>query len=344
MQTQVDAKTNALHPTYTPDYHAKQQILSQITASPHSQRMSAFADYMGVPKSDAATVVTQGEQQVTNSLDRLTESINDNTNAVRGIPQEDRPSQPTASNESDSPIPEKDQNPFLTKILSGTAWLAKKLQPVGNLIPAGLRSAMQAMGQNAATNLAGRMGVAPAVAGRFGAAMGMAAAPVMAIIGIASIAKEVVSSLRAMAAQAWKTTESLVSYNPALATQNAMLELNREMRKFGAANAVAKGGMFKGADRIDAEDRWEEAIEPLSNAITILGNDIGTSTTLVFSGILEGINNLLVFAAKGVELLDKKGGKAGEIAAQIIAGGIPVGQMLKNVWGDGAQPKGDDEL
>jgi len=343
MQNQRNAILASLDPFNSRDHDTANQLdATRQAASPLSQMMTAFADYMGVPKSDAETVVTQGEQQVTNSLDRLAESINDNTNAVRGIPQTDRTQQAT-STEPASQIPEKDQNPFLTKILSGTAWLAKKLQPVGNLIPAGLRSAMQSMGQNAATNLAGRMGVAPAVAGRFGAAMGMAAAPVMAIFGIASVAKEVVSSLRAMAAQAWKTTESLVSYSPALATQNAMLEFHREMRKFAAANAIAKGGAVDGAQRIKMEDRLEAAWEPLENLTTILGNDIGAGFAGLQIMLLTPINQGLQAIRLMTDTIRETFGPAGTFSRGFIDGFLKA--MGLNAFANAAGGQhGDDEM
>jgi hypothetical protein len=344
MQNQRNAILAALDPFNSRDHDTANQLdATRQAASPLSQMMTAFADYMGVPKSDAENVVTQGEQQVTTSLDRLTESVNDNTNAVRGIPQANRQAQQPASGESESPIPEQDQNPFLTKILSGTAWLAKKLQPVGNLIPAGMRSALQSMGQNAATNLAGRMGVAPAVAGRFGAAMGMAAAPVMAIFGIASVAKEVVSSLRAMAAQAWKTTESLVSYSPALATQNAMLEFHREMRKFAAANAIAKGGAVDGAQRIKMEDRLEAAWEPLENLTTILGNEIGAGFAGLQIMLLTPINQGLQAIRLMTDTIRETFGPAGTFSRGFIDGFLKAMGLDAFANAAGGQ-HGDDEM
>jgi len=116
------------------------------------------------------------------------------------------------------------------------------------------------------------MGDAPAIAARFGAALGAAAgaAGVMTLVFHVAIkaVSAVVSALNGLAKQALETTLRLSHYSGILAAAKAQLEVGRIYRDVQSANNTAGGG----AARLASENRWEEAVRPLQDTITDIGN------------------------------------------------------------------------
>ena len=97
-----------------------------------------------------------------------------------------------------------------------------------------------------------------------------------------------------------RITQKLVDYTGQLAFANAGLQVNREMRKMQAANAIAEGGIFRGADRLEAENRLERANAPLENLLNVIGNDIGTAWTNISAWLAEFRNSII---ALGLDIL-----------------------------------------
>jgi hypothetical protein len=260
----------------------------QNTDNPLAGFMTAFADYFGVRDVDN----TDAEENLDDAIERLIGAVNENTNAqTQRLTLRQRIGQSVANGAR----------------RAGRGLLrasARVMRPVARLaarvVPARVRQAAQRMGAQIVGGQAARLGVPAAVAARFGAALGPAALAVGGVMLLASIATSAAKALKGMADQAWTATQKLVDYSGQLAFANAGLQVSREMRKFNAANAVVEGGIFNGADRIDAENRLERANAPLENLINIIGNDIGTAWTNMMAWFAETRNSMF---ALGLDIL-----------------------------------------
>jgi hypothetical protein len=260
----------------------------QNTDNPLAGFMTAFADYFGVRDVDNA----DAEENLDDAIERLIGAVNENTNAqTQRLALRQRIGQSVANGAR----------------RAGRGLLrasARVMRPVARLaarvFPARVRQAAQRMGAQIVGGQAARLGVPAAVAARFGAALGPAALAVGGVILLANIATSAAKALKGMADQAWTATQKLVDYSGQLAFANAGLQVNREMRKMQAANAIAEGGIFRGADRLEAENRLERANAPLENLLNVIGNDIGTAWTNISAWLAEFRNSII---ALGLDIL-----------------------------------------
>lgn len=196
---------------------------------------------------------------------------------------------------------------------------------------------------------ASRLGVAASTVSRFGSAIGIAAPPLIAgyvafrvmIAGITMVAK----SLKKLADEAWITTQRLANYNGSLAYGAAMLDFNREMRKFHHASKVAEGGLFSGKDRFNAENRLEQALQPLKEQATVIGNDIGYLIVMELTGMVIILNKILEMGLRtSAFIIDSAAGDpfnvvfnatdllSGPMKAKADAIGNPQGNMPVQPW------------
>ena len=258
--------------------------------SPMSRFMSSFADYMGVAKLTKAEQ-NAAEENLTVAIDKLVASTDKNTDARN---------------------PNKKPGKIRTAMHSAGRWMkakairgaintakvmAKAAKPFTKLgqkfIPQALRQAATRFGAQAVGRGAMSIGASAATGARLGLALGALAGPVgiaiVAIIAIVSAVKSVIKWLNNLAEQALKTTLSLVDYNGQLAFANARLEVGRTLRKLDMANAIAPGG----EDRLKAQNRLEQAMQPLEIAMTNLGNWWGTLKTNISASLMETLNEIL---------------------------------------------------
>jgi hypothetical protein len=247
--------------------------------------MDSFADYFGVGQMDNE----EAEENLAEAIDRLTGAVNNNTNAQNN------------GNGQRGGI-----RGFIGRTVRRTGLraaraLARVARPVmrlaGRVVPRPILRGMQRAGANIIGGQAARMGVPPAAAARFGAALGPAAIAVGGLMIIASAATALAKTFKALADAAWASTMKLTDYSASLAFANASLQMNQELRKFRAGAAVADGGFFQGKDRIDAQNRLENAMAPLENIMTIVGNDIGTGLTNIAAFLVETMNSVLALGA-----------------------------------------------
>jgi DNA-binding transcriptional MerR regulator len=250
-----------------------------------SRFMTSFADYMGVAR------MTKADQNLANedlsaAIDKLIDAMNNNTDAKSG----------TKGNPAESPI----KTWLKGHATAALEWIgpkaAKLSQPLVNVakkfVPPKLMEETQRWGAHMVGSAAARMGVTPAVAARFGAALGAAAgvAGVLTLgFGIAvKTVSAVVSALNGLARQSLETTLRLATYSGILAAAKAQLEVGRIHRDLKSAQNLAPGG----AARLESENRFEEALRPMQDALTDIGNAWGTIWKNTGASILEALNAL----------------------------------------------------
>jgi hypothetical protein len=281
--------------------------------------MDTFADYFNVPR-ETEDATRQAQETLRRSIDRLTDATNSAANGGT-------PAQPQGRFARFRSFFRRGRG-RRGGIATATR-VARFMRPVlnrlGNMVPAPLRQAAGQIGVNTVTQIAGRFGVPPATAARFGTALGPAA------IGIGVLAyglpllgtgiKMTINGLNKLSDQALKTTFALASYGGLLAHANAQLEVNREMRKFDMANRM--GGF--GAERLGQLNRLENAMQPWEIMGNNAGNMWGTLIDSALSTLLEHINSLI---AVGMDLhaaiLDWVPGDQGEAQMRAAA------DMLRN--------------
>lgn len=278
----------------------KEQDDRKLDSTPLSKALSAFADLMGIAQAGDDVKELAGTD-LKKAIDKLVTATVDNTKAT--------------AKDTTGTTSTKQRRWLNRAFVSATRWLGKKSATAGirglgavsrgimRLVPKRFRAGVMKWGATKAAGFAQNLGVSPVVAARMGAALGSAAPAIMilsqALPIIGAVVGVVVSALKALANNAWQATQELASYNSNLAFASATLNFNREMRKIQAAQAIAVGGFFEGKDRIQAEDRMEQAMQPFVDAMHVMGNDIGTAATITLAAILESVNMILALMAKG---------------------------------------------
>lgn len=274
-------RTERLRPKSITDSGASEKQ----SESPLSRFMTSFADYMGIAQLTEAEQ-NAAEENLTEAIDKLIDATNKNTDARN-------PKKPgkirTAFQSASRWLKAKS----IRGAIRGAKMMAKIAKPFARvaqkIIPVGMRQTAQKLGANILGHGAAKMGASPATAARLGAALGAAAGPIGAIILVVLALKNLKKYLDELAKQAWKTTLSLADHNGQLALANARLELNRTMRRFDMAAAIAPGG----DKRIQAEDRLEAAMAPLNTALTDIGNWWGTITRNASAKVMEVLNGFM---------------------------------------------------
>jgi len=253
--------------------------------SPLAKFMSSFANYMGIAQMTKADQELARED-LTAAIDKLIESMDKNTKAKSGA----------KGDPSESPI----KTWLKGHAAQAFEWAAPKVaqfaRPVVNaaqkVIPPGLMQHAQRWGANIVGQQALNMGVSPAIAARFGAALGAAAG----VAGVMVLAFQVtvktvfavISALNGLSKQALETTLRLSNYSGILASAKAQLEVGRIYRDISSAHATAGSG----AARMAAENRYEEAFRPLQDTMTDIGNTWGAIWSNTGAAILETLNRI----------------------------------------------------
>lgn len=269
--------------------------------SPLAKFMNTFANYMGVAQMTKADQELAREN-LTAAIDKLIESMDKNTKAKGG----------SKGDPAENPI----KSWLKGHAAQAFEWAAPKVaqfaKPVVNaaqkVIPPGLMQHAQRWGANIVGQQAANLGVAPATAARFGAALGAAAGVagvmVMAFQVTVKTVFAVISALNGMAKQALETTLRLSNYSGILAAAKAQLDVGRIHRDIASAHATAGSG----AARLASENRYEEAMRPFADVMTEIGNTWGTVWANTGAAILEKlavIIKLLEIAKKTVPDKDK---------------------------------------
>ena len=243
-----------------------QEVSDPMT--PLTRAMEAFADWMGIAKSNPEPP-TKGEDNVTEACNALEEAVRENTDARNG----QDPSQPD-SDRTNTPL-----------------------------------SGRKSTGSPLLDMLSEKLNVPVATLQRFGQAVGVAAPPMIAAFigikvaywGITALGK----SLKKLADEAWITTQKLAHYNGMLAYGAAMLDQKRQLRDIAHAGAIAEGGLFGGAERFKAQDRWEQAIQPLKEQASILGNDVAILVLTQITAIVTTLNTMIATQLQlGAQIID----------------------------------------
>lgn len=276
-------------------------------AGPDGQRPSAiatlmdtFADYFNVPR-ETEDATREAQENLRRSIDRLTE-------ATSGAANGGTPSQPQTRWQRFRSFFRRSRTrrggiATATRLAS---YMRPVLRGLGNVVPTRWRQAAGQIGSNLMGRVAGRLGIPAATAARFGAA-----APVAGMtIGVLTKAIPLVGTVVAFTVKAFsKAVESLNSfsksvlnatfglseYNGIIASSKAILDYNRELRKFDLADK----NKLAAAEHMAQRNRLENAMQPWeimgANASSFGGSVVDSA----LSTMLETLNAIL---ATGMEL------------------------------------------
>lgn len=165
------------------------------------------------------------------------------------------------------------------------------------LIPKRYRAGLTRLGARMGTRMASRMGVNPAIAARAGAGLAKAG-PIGAVLaGVAMAGVAAYKALASLAKPAYEATLRLANMNGALAFASAQLEVGRIRRDFESASDISETGR----DRLAAQNRLEEAMQPWSDMMTNLGNRIGTFGTNFLASLLETATSVKETVGEAIE-------------------------------------------
>jgi hypothetical protein len=174
---------------------------------------------------------------------------------------------------------------------------------VQRMIPARYRAGLAQLGARLGTRVATRFGVNPVVAARFGAAIGPAGVALGAMVAGASVigsaASATYKALSALAKQSYDTTVKLANYSGVLAYANSQLQVGRVLRDIESAGEISETGK----DRLNAQNRLEEAIQPWSDMMSNLGNRIGSFGANFLASTFETATEIKNTIGEGIEWL-----------------------------------------
>jgi DNA-binding transcriptional MerR regulator len=265
-------REGGLFPTSVRESQPKQSALEKL--------MGTFADFMGVPGMD----LNMNSEELKNAVDQLTEATQGSTTVIGTLVNRMRP----------------------LAVRAGRV-AAKALRRVNRgvqrMIPARYRAGLAQLGARLGTRVATRFGVNPVVAARFGAAIGPAGVALGAMVAGASVigsaASATYKALSALAKQSYDTTVKLANYSGVLAYANSQLQVGRVLRDIESAGEISETGK----DRLNAQNRLEEAIQPWSDMMSNLGNRIGSFGANFLASTFETATEIKNTIGEGIEWL-----------------------------------------
>lgn len=244
-ETSVDRALKFIAETFreiTPgaeDRYKKEQQDPKTQRRPMDELLKSFSDFMGAPEINEES---RGAD-LQDAINDLTGAVKDNTNAQKGEKAERSKGQE-----------------FIRKAL---IWTAKTAKPLGNLaqkiVPQAWQNTINRFTANTAARVAARSGISPALAAR----AAIAAGPIGWVVAAATVIadflgglKNVVGTLRQMAAQAMKTVDSIAQYNSALIAAKTELSVGRLKRDIEMAQYVAQSGAENLNLQNQVESEW----------------------------------------------------------------------------------------
>ena len=252
--------------------------------------MDTFADYFGIPTRNEAER-REAEENLTAAIDKLVDAIDGNTKTRSGVTSK--------AARTVNWMKRKAKVIGLKTARMAMRAVRPFARRIGNFIPPNIRTQMTRWGATIVGQQATNLGVNPATAARFGAALGPAAALVGGFMLVLPAIAKLKDMLNEWAKTARENIDRVSHYSPQLTAAQAYLEMNRRQRDIGLANSMAGVG----ADRIMAENRLEQAQQPWNKFTDAIGNMWGTFSAKVQTGVAIGGNEVMAFVPRGLELL-----------------------------------------